>query len=306
MYYVGIDGGGTTSDFLVLDESGKLLKTYQSGPSNIHSHGFDQVFKNLEIGMREVLCDLEVPKDQIMVTLASAGVDQEKDIEAYNRIFSELNYNNILVVNDGIGALSAGTQGQDGIIVIAGTGSIVFGKKDEIIKRIGGWGHILGDEGSAYKIAIEAIKSAIHYSEGYGKESTLYKALAEAIGIHNTEDYIEYIYQSNKSKDQIASLARIVDEQSLKGDLVATEIIKNQAKEISLQVKAMYKRLFKGDEGVKLIMNGSVIKNSKIFYEAFEENLKAFNFDFKFLDSSAALGAAYLGKKQVENEKSIY
>lgn len=305
MYFIGIDGGGTTSDYVLLNEKNEVLAQAVDGPTNINSCGKDEVYKHIENGLKKLLENFFILQDDLMVTLSTAGVDRPEDKLPYKDILIKLGYNNFLVTNDAEAALSAGTHGENGIIVIAGTGSIVIGKNENVVKRVGGWGHILGDEGSAYKISIEAIRMITQFTDGYGEKTSLEKRLLKAINGCSSEDFLKFIYQQTFKKDVIADLAKIVDEACEAGDEVAKKILVKEANLLSKQVIALHNKLFDDSKVIPVILNGSVMKKCKTFYNTFCSALKGYPFELIVLNVDASVGAAYLGQKKVNDEKSI-
>jgi len=305
MYYIGIDGGGTTSDYLLMNDEGQVLAKVQDGPTNPNSHGKEAVKNHLRSGLSRLLEGIQAGPDDLIITLASAGVDLEEDKQPFYRMLEDLGYKRTYVVNDALAALSAGSQGQDGIIVVAGTGSIVMGQNQDLVKRAGGWGHILGDEGSAYRIAIQGLQRVIEYADGYGQATGLCEALLEATNSHKVEDFLPYIYQKSFKKDKIAELAVLVDQLSQAGDPVARAILEDQAKLLARQVVALYNRLFGGQGPIPLVCSGSVLTKSNYFKRCFTAALKDVPLNLVDLEVDPALGAAYLSKKKVANEKNI-
>ncbi len=299
MYFIGIDGGGTKSEYTLMDENYKLIASCQSGATNINSSGYDHVFGNIEAGLNKLLEDAKLDKTDIdYLCLGSAGVDRESDKTNYNKILDTLEIKDYLVVNDSDVALSAGTKGKPGIIVIAGTGSIVYGVNGDKTGRVGGWGHLIGDEGSAYSIAEAGIRKAIQHIDGYGKKTVLADALVKAIGGTSVEDFIEFIYVREFNKDRIANLSQVVDKAANEGDSVSKEILLNSSVELFNQVDALIGKLFEQDETIRLVFNGSVIKKSNIFRTNFLEllNDKYSNVEVNDLSVSASIGAVYLAK----------
>ncbi|MBN2795045.1 MAG: hypothetical protein JXR88_06545 [Clostridia bacterium] len=295
MYFIGVDGGGTQSTYVLMKADKTILKQCQSTGTNISSHGEAYVRNSLKQGIEKLLEDFNVSCSNIPICLASAGVDQPSDVKVYENILKDLGFHHMKVVNDGEGALSAGTKGEDGIIAIAGTGSVVIGKKNNVLKRTGGWGHILGDEGSAYSIAISGIKAVLQTYDGYGAPTSLTKGLLEAISGKECTDFIGFIYQQNLGKDQIAKLAQVVDDHANRGDEIAKRIISNEAEKLFRQIKSIQDELFENEKCL-LVLNGSVVKKSLLFRKELRRLLDS---KVRMIDceDSAAIGAAYLAKQ---------
>lgn len=295
MYFIGIDGGGTQSTYVLMTADKKVIKQCESTGTNINSHGADFVKNSLSTGIDKLLEGIKISKGSIPVCLASAGVNQASDVLVYEDILKELGFHHMKVVNDGEGALAAGTKGKDGIIAIAGTGSVVLGKKGSTIKRAGGWGHVLGDEGSAYAISIAGIRAVLENTDGYGPNTSLCQGLIEAIDGEFVSDFISFIYQRGLGKDQIAQLAKVVDTHANNGDEVAKAIIESEAEKLFKQIYAIQEALYK-DEYCLLVLNGSVAKKSTLFRTRLKRLL---NHRVEIMDceDNAAIGAAYLAQQ---------
>lgn len=302
MKYIGIDGGGTKSEYILMDENGQVLATTLSTATNINSHGVAFVTNSLKEGLLKLKQAVAFKEEEVMICLASAGVDQASDKLPYEKLLSELGYPSPLVINDGEGALSAGTKGKDGIIAIAGTGSVVIGKKDTTLIRAGGWGHVIGDEGSGYAIAIQGIKSVLAAYDGYGQSTLLEQELLKAIEGTVTTDFLTFIYQREFNKDEIAKLAQTVNKAASAGDEVAKKILIEQATLLGQQIIAVKQRLFKS-QIVPVVLNGSVAKNSIMYRKQLEKTLAQNGVEHVInLEISAAIGAAYEARKQVKHE----
>lgn len=305
MYYIGIDGGGTNSEFILMDDQLQLLNSYISGATNINSHGYKFVENSISTGIEGVLKDQKIKIENIdYICLGSAGVDKETDKDNYKKIFNELKINKVLIVNDSDIALSAGTKGKSGIIVIAGTGSIVYGVNNDKSARVGGWGHFLGDEGSGYSIADKGIRKALHYYDGYGKKTELLTEILSFIGGETTDDLLSYVYSKEFNKGKIADIAEVVNSLANRNDEVSMEILIESANELYYQVNSLIDKLFSKEEIIRLVVNGSVIKKSEIFKKQFcnRLNKKYKNIEVTELNISAAVGAVYLAKEMVVNE----
>lgn len=294
MMYIGIDGGGSSSRYCLMGEDGQVIKTSESTATNISSHGKIFVEESLKKGLEELLQDV-ADRRSIPICLATAGVDQAADILPYVAILEQLGFDKVKVVNDGEGALSAGTKGQDGIIAIAGTGSIVLGRHENQLARVGGWGHMIGDEGSGYAIAIDGIKAVLRAFDGYGQSTSLSQGLLTKIEGQTPSDFITFIYHKAFNKDRIAQLAQIVDDHANRGDQVAIEILRHQAGLLAEQVKALKTTLFKETPST-LVLNGSVAKHSKIFRKSLEISLADQAIELVDLEVCASVGAAYLAR----------
>ncbi|PYR25690.1 MAG: hypothetical protein DMF92_20095 [Acidobacteria bacterium] len=168
MHVLGIDAGGTKTVCFLADEQGTIVSEGRGSGANLQSSGELAVEKVLHEVMETAIGDRAITPSAIC--LGIAGVDRENDERIVRAIMRRIGYKaRILVVNDALIALVAGAQDSPGIVVIAGTGSIVYGRNTNFdAARAGGWGHIIGDEGSGYWIGREALAAIMRAADGRG------------------------------------------------------------------------------------------------------------------------------------------
>ncbi|MGB5176906.1 MAG: BadF/BadG/BcrA/BcrD ATPase family protein, partial [Thermoanaerobaculia bacterium] len=158
-YVVGIDSGGTKTVGLLADETGEVLAKARGGGANLVIHGELSVEKVLY----QVMEDLEPPGPIDAICLGMAGVDRPEEKELIQGLLRRLGLRkNIRIVNDALIALVAGAEEGVGIVVSAGTGSIAYGVDPSgETARSGGWGYLLGDEGSAFWLGHAAVRQGV-------------------------------------------------------------------------------------------------------------------------------------------------
>src|SRR6476646_8141875 len=173
MHVLGIDAGGTKTVCLLADQSGSIVSEGRGAGANLQSSGELAVEKVLHEVMETAIGDRAITPSAIC--LGIAGVDRENDERTVRAIMRRIGYKaRVLVVNDALIALVAGAEDSPGIVVIAGTGSIVYGRNGAgEAARAGGWGHMIGDEGSGYWIGREALAAVMRAADGRGPESGL-------------------------------------------------------------------------------------------------------------------------------------
>src|ERR1019366_3698153 len=172
-HVLGIDAGGTKTVCLLADEHGNILSEGRGGGANLHTSGEFEVEKVLHEVMEAAIGDREMTP--AAVCLGIAGVDRDDEARTVRAIMRRIGYKSrIVVVNDALVALVAGAGNAPGIVIIAGTGSIVYGRNARFEEgRPGGWGHIIGDEGSGYWIGREALAAIMRAADGRGPETRL-------------------------------------------------------------------------------------------------------------------------------------
>ena len=298
-YVIGVDGGGTKTESVAYDLEGNILGTSLTGFGNLVNDKV-QALSNVVSGVEELLN--EFGRDGLKglyLGLAGSEVGENAKI-VYDEIKSRFEIESV-VMNDGDLALKSLLKGEDGILVIAGTGSTSFGVNGDKQARCGGWGQLLGDEGSAYKISIEAYKQMIHEND-FGLElSNLSKDILSKLGVNEVNDIVGIIYSS--TKDEIANIASLVSISAEEGNEVAIDILKSEAISIAKAAERIFKKLEFEKCSIGLV--GSVIKKSVILRDTFENYLKENINVIGFIDIevSPAKGAYYLYKKENNQNK---
>lgn len=267
-HYLGIDGGGTKTTACVADEAGKTLYTATGKTINFYGAELSVCRNNL----KEILCEIE----------SNTGINHfEGAFIGCSALDSKANAETTSALCDGI--INADKLGMDSDLFIAlkassgncvaicGTGSMAIGEKSngELIVK-GGWGHILGDEGSAYAIALTALKKCCILSDK-GASSPLLDEVNNYFGTKNLRNIIDIIYSPDTSKDFIAGFATAVGALADKGNETAKEIIINQASAFTETVCTLINEL---DTSPRLSLYGGVFQKNDMFKKAFCDELR--------------------------------
>src|SRR5580765_311785 len=173
MFVLGIDAGGTKTVCYLADGDGRTLGEGRGSGANLHAHGELEVEKVLHEVIEQALGDRAIRPDAVCVGVA--GVDREEDDRLMRSIMRRLGLGaQTLIVNDALVALVAGVGDEPGVFLVAGTGSIAYGvNRDCVAARAGGWGHVLGDEGSGYWIGRQALMAVVREADGRGPATRL-------------------------------------------------------------------------------------------------------------------------------------
>ncbi len=243
MFFLGIDGGGTKTTCLVTDENLKEIYRTVGSSVNFYSEGRETARSN----MKEMLSDIEKNTgvsrfDGVCVgSSALFGRADEKTKSSFcDGVFD---CDNIIMDSDLFIALKA--TGKDvSAVIIAGTGSMAAGKnaRGEIITK-GGYGYILGDEGSGYRIALDGIHAAVRGLDGTGERTLLGEYLLEFSEVKAKEELVDKFYSPEKDRKAIASFSRYVSLAAEKGDATALGILRNQAELLSYTARALIKEM---------------------------------------------------------------
>ena len=182
----------------------------------------------------------------------------------------------VILDHDASIALAGALACQPGVVVLAGTGAMAFGmNRSGEKRRAGGWGSILGDEGSAYYIGWRALAAACRAYDGRGPETTLITRLMEHLGLGDFTDIVKEIYGKQTLPGKIASLAPLVSRAAKDGDEVAAIILKDAAEELALAASAVIEGLNMQDEAFEIAVSGSVFKAGEHLVTSFSKYLRS-------------------------------
>jgi N-acetylglucosamine kinase len=177
----------------------------------------------------------------------------------------------LVVTDDAVIALAGATGGEPGIISIAGTGSIAFGRNAPgQTARAGGWGYIFGDEGGAFDISRQALRAVLRYAEGWGSPTALHRVLLEAAGAADANAFLHQLYTPDWPRARVAALAPMVDRAAMEGDPIAVEILRNAAQQIALLAASVRCQLWQPGEPARVAYSGGVFQ-SRILVERYRE-----------------------------------
>jgi len=174
----------------------------------------------------------------------------------------------LVVTTDAVIALAGGTGGGPGIITIAGTGSIAFGRNQAgRIARVGGWGYVFGDEGGGFDITRQALRAALRMEEGWGPSTSLRRLLLEAAGAEDANDLLHRFYTQAYPRPRVASYSKIVDEAAREGDEIAAGILRNAASQLASLTASVRGQLWNVGESVEVVYIGGVFQSEILLAE---------------------------------------
>jgi len=268
----GIDAGGTTTKCILMNENGELLAESKAGPANYQVTGLTNVIQEIRKALNVVRKKAGINEIDIL-GIGLAGVISKEDIQMVKNNLLLLNQGkNYFITSDGEIAVLGAYAGEPGIVVIAGTGSIIYGLKENgDTVRVGGWGPILGDEGSGFWIGLKALQAIIKTEEGRCTNTSLSNILMNSFNINNLKELVSFVYQDKLPREKIASLAPLVIEAMANGDQVAKQIIETGCDELILMIKVIAKKL--NYQKKEIAVTGGLFNNS-LFYDLFSYKLK--------------------------------
>lgn len=230
--YLGIDGGGTKTEFAVVSSDGTVLKRIVKKGCNPNDIGFSKTEELIFDGVKEMCVEFPSLKTAFCgIAGISTGNYKNRLLERFKKYFPQLK---VQIKTDAFN-LFAMTDGVD-MSLISGTGSVVFVRCGDDYKRLGGWGHLLDNAGSAFDIGREAIRTALYEEDMAQKRSVMSKMLLKKLNIDSIWEHINVIY--NEGKPYIAGLASVVFDAYRSGDENAINIIDNNAKALAKLLNA--------------------------------------------------------------------
>lgn len=297
--YIGIDGGGSKTLCVVGDGTGQVRHVGYGGATNVKSSTCAETEAILLQLLEETLtrCGASM-MDVAGLSLCLAGGHRPSDKAAMKQFMTPYfsRETRIVVQSDAAAAWAAGTWGQPGIVLIAGTGSIAYGRlsPESSEERAGGWGYLLGDEGSGFELSRKALQAVMRHYDGRGPATSMTEAVLARLELDQPEALIDWLYGHPAMRRELAALSDIVIHAAMKGDSVAETIVAEAAYELRELVRAVRKRL--GDERLPVIAAGGLF-SAPYFYSAFIAALQQRDKEAgecRLLTLPPAVGAYYL------------
>jgi N-acetylglucosamine kinase-like BadF-type ATPase len=296
-----MDGGGTKTKSVLVDEKMNIISSQIGGPSNFLMIGNEVVSETIFNLINQTLKNSNLSIEQISgIVLGTTGGGRRSDAESLEKsiinfaLEKNFHLKNFRVESDARIALEGAFSGKPGCILIAGTGSIMFGKDSKgIIHRVGGFGRFIGDEGSGFKLGQKGLIAVAKEFDGRGNKTLITELLREKFNIENPENLITEIYRNNFD---IASIAPLVIQASEKGDHIAEMIIEAETDELIIHIEAMQRKLNENILFVSLI--GSIITSDNFYSLRFKEKVvQKLNYVIlKEAENPPEIGAAIMAK----------
>jgi len=299
-HVLGIDAGGTKTVCLLADEQGNTVATARAGGANLQAVGELEVEKVLHRVMDEAIGSR--PVVPAAICLGMAGVDRRDDFAIVTSIMRRIGHKaKVVVVNDALVALEAGAPGQPGIVVVSGTGSISYGRNARgEAARAGGWGYVLGDEGSGYWIGRAALRAVLRQADRRGPETVLTDLLLTHFGVAAPPELIHEVYNKDLKPRDIGALATCVQSAFSQGDAVAIGILRGAANELEMFALSVARRLELVGQPFVFILAGGIFRAVPWLEQELERRLPvaAPGSWVRLLDREPASGAVALALQE--------
>lgn len=262
MFVLGIDAGGTKTVCQLADETGAIVAEARGPGANLQAAGELAVEKTLHSLMDEAIAAKGGDVRLAAICVGMAGVDRPGDAEMVRGIMKRIGQSaKVLIVNDALVALEAGAPGAAGVVVIAGTGSICYGRNDKgQAARAGGWGYVLGDEGSGYWIGRHALRAVVREADRRGPRTSLTPMALKHFGVDRPQDLIHEIYYGGMKPGAIAALASAVQAAFADGDAVAAGILEVGVRELVSSATSVVERLHLEQQPFTFVLSGGIFR----------------------------------------------
>ena len=261
--FLGVDGGQSSTTALIGDETGSVLGVGVGGPCN-HvgaAEGPTKLARTVHECVGRAAAAAGLDPATVAFEAACFGMSGGPD-DKQGILRQILRTRELIATTDAVIALAGATAGEPGIITIAGTGSIAFGRNaGGRSMRAGGWGYIFGDEGGGFDIARQAVRAALRMDEGWGPATSLRDALIRATGGHDANAVVHLFYTKEWPRSRVATLARLVDAAALEGDSVAVDIVNNAAQQLATLTGSVRQALWRPGDQLTAVYIGGVFKS---------------------------------------------
>jgi len=264
--FLGVDGGQSSTTALIGDENGRILGRGTGGPCNhaAASEGRAKLERAVTASVAAACAEASLDAATVQFAAACFGMsggpdDKEAILAALVRA------DRLIVTHDAAIALSGATATGQGIVTIAGTGSIAFARNAAgQTARAGGWGYVFGDEGGAFDIVRHAVRAALRMEEGWGPPTSLRQALLDAAEQPTANRVLHLFYTPEWPRSRVATLASLVDSAAAQGDAVALRILENAAQELALLAASVRGQLWRPGDPVDVAYIGGVFASARL------------------------------------------
>lgn len=273
---LGMDAGGTKTKVEIADLTGRTLAVFTGDGMNVNSFSEAECEAHLAAMLQEAMDHLESRAQIRSVSVGIAGISNpktqaflERGIRSFGLEFDPR------VMGDQEAALYGAHGGADGIILIAGTGSIAYGMRSENglprFARSGGWGHLIDDEGSGYAIGRDVLSMVVRAEDHRIPATCLREAVFERLGIACVKELISFVYNPSTGKKEIAALAPLIMMAYEKGEPAAAAVLNKAADELSKNVLSVAQQLELSNPSLCLF--GGVLTKNAVLREKLEKRL---------------------------------
>ncbi|MBS5385953.1 MAG: hypothetical protein KHY31_01110 [Clostridiales bacterium] len=304
MHFLGIDGGGTKTDFLLLNEEGNTVRQRRIGTISYKQIGMDNTVWVLRENIKEILGGIQ-EKVYICIAFPNWGESAGNDI-LFSQRLHEITSFPVKVVNDSMAGWAGSLGLQEGINLVAGTGSIVYGRnKNGEEARAGGWCELFSDEGSCYWLGIKALELFTKESDGRAEKGTLLEIFRAYFCLKEDFDIIDIFEKEYKNdRTKIASIQKQLYQAAVSGDVEAQKLYISAAQELAALIKTVYRKL-KFQREIAVSYSGGLFHTRELILNPLQEQLAASGLYLCMPKYMPVQGAALLAAWEYRKEEAF-
>jgi N-acetylglucosamine kinase-like BadF-type ATPase len=295
---LGVDGGGTKTEFVLIDRAGRLLARHRDAGSYHLQVGIDGLRAVLRRGLDELFDQahaIAADVEHAFFGLPAYGEDSSLQPVLDALPESLLGHRRYRCGNDMVCTWAGSLAAADGIGIVAGTGAIGYGERAGAVARASGWGELFGDEGSAYWVAIQGLNAFSRMADGRLPKGPLHPLVMREFGLRSELDLCARVMGPQAARDEIASLSGLVANAAEQGDSAARAIFDLAGRELSRVAQALRERLgFESGETVLVSYSGGLFRCGELVLAPLREHLAVLSPDFEVREPllGPAIGAA--------------
>lgn len=267
-WVLGIDGGGTKTNAVIVDDVGHIVGYGFGGPSNYGDVGMEKAQDNIKNAVEMATTNTVVNISHFnAVFMGMANVVSDRDKKIIKKMGINLDLAPIIEIDhDCRIALEGGLTSRPGIVLIAGTGSSCFGmNKNGQRWRSGGWGSLIDDDGSGYWLGIQAMRAAVRDYDGRGEGTLLSDLVMKHLSLQTMNEIMYKIYGVKITRKEIASMAKIVLSAAERGDQISQKIIEEGIHLLTNSIQSVAKKLSINGSNFEIALTGGMMKAKDIF-----------------------------------------
>lgn len=263
-WMIGIDGGGTKTTGAICDSTGRVAAIVTGDASNPLSRPWPEVEKTIRHLIKELTRRVAIEESRVdAIYMGLAGADRPAVSAKIEAAFQREWQGRLWIDNDAVPALYSGTWGEPGVVLIAGTGSIAYAvHRDHSRYRVGGWGYLLGDEGSGFDVGRQGAIAVLRAFDGRGDATALTPLMLGHYGLTSPAELIAHIYGSDNPRKQLGDCSRLVEEAASQGDEVALRIMEQATHSLLELVAACHAKL--GEELPVVLAGGMLAAETSV------------------------------------------
>ncbi|MDX9752364.1 MAG: BadF/BadG/BcrA/BcrD ATPase family protein [bacterium] len=275
-YVFGVDGGASTCRAVLITDAGQVVFIGRGPGVNYHEVGAVQAVSIIKRLFEEALKQAHArPEECLGMCFGLAGVSRDQDHKLLSGVLDPVfGAGKYLLTHDAKIALLSGALAEIGIIVISGTGSIVYGRdRDGLEARVGGYGPLVSDDASGYRLGLEGIRTVLRTHDGVVESNAMVTPIMTHLGMKSVEDLVHWINTPGISREKIASVAPFVIQAAMDDDPIAYDMIQEQADRIALGVESVYRRL-NLPERIDVVLSGGIFNNFPKFCRLIQRKIR--------------------------------